>query len=72
MRRRRTRRLVSRRMDAVGEAIPSETAPEGTVSEVLAWVGDDQQRARQALEAEREGRQRETLLDKLERLTTQA
>jgi len=36
--------------------------PEGTVAEVLAWVGDDLDRRRAALEAEREGKRRKTLL----------
>jgi hypothetical protein len=35
---------------------------------VLAWVGDDPARARAALEAERAGRQRTTLVAELERL----
>lgn len=40
--------------------------PEGTIDEVLAWVGDDPDRAAQALQAEREGKQRATLISELE------
>jgi hypothetical protein len=42
--------------------------PEGTISEVLEWVADDARRAQVALDAEREGQQRSTLLAELERL----
>lgn len=40
--------------------------PDGTVGEVLDWVGDDPDRARQALEAERAGQNRSTLISELE------
>jgi hypothetical protein len=46
------------------------TAPSGTISDVLAWVGDDAQRARAALEAEQAGTQRSTLIAQLERIAT--
>jgi hypothetical protein len=65
MMRRRHRRLVA------GLTVGSpavETAPEGTAREVLAWVGDDPQRACTALEAEQAGRQRSSLIAELERL----
>lgn len=42
--------------------------PEGTRADVLAWVGHDPERARQALEAERAGKARSTLIDQLEAL----
>jgi hypothetical protein len=42
--------------------------PEGTRTQVLKWVGDDPERARRALQAEREGQQRSTLIAELERL----
>jgi len=44
--------------------------PAGSVSEVLAWVGEDQERAAAALEAEKTGHARKTLVAKLEELTT--
>lgn len=47
----------------------SSGVPEGTVAEVLDWVGEDPERARQALEAERAGQQRTTLTSQLEALT---
>jgi hypothetical protein len=40
--------------------------PDGTVTEVLAWVGDDPDRAEAALEAERLGAGRTTLMSRLE------
>lgn len=43
--------------------------PAGSVSEVLAWVGEDQERAAAALEAEKAGHARKTLVAKLEELT---
>jgi hypothetical protein len=64
MMRRHRRRLVAGL--TVGPAV--ETAPKGTAKEVLAWVGDDPQRARTALEAEQAGRQRSSLIAELERL----
>lgn len=46
----------------------SGDVPEGTVADVLAWVGDDPDRARQALAAEQDGQQRSTLITRLEEL----
>ena len=40
----------------------------GTVAEVLEWVGNDPERAQAALDAEREGAQRSTLIAQLESL----
>lgn len=42
--------------------------PTGTVEEVKEWVGDDPDRARQALEAERAGQNRSTLIAYLEEI----
>jgi hypothetical protein len=44
---------------------PSEV-PNGTVAEVLAWVGDDDLRRQSALTVERDGKRRATLLKALE------
>jgi hypothetical protein len=44
--------------------------PEGTVQEVLDWVGDDPTRAASALDAERNGQQRSTLMTKLEAIAS--
>ena len=60
-----------------GEADPSETpsaasddgVPDGTVDEVLAWVGDDPDKAARALDAEKSGKDRSTLVEALEGLT---
>lgn len=53
-----------------GEPQPSEGGasqpPDGTVNDVLDWVGDDPARAQQALEAERAGQNRSTLVAELE------
>lgn len=40
--------------------------PEGTVNDVLDWVGDDPDRAQEALDAERSGQNRTTLVSQLE------
>lgn len=40
--------------------------PEGTIAEVLAWVGDDRARASAALDAEYAGASRSTLISQLE------
>ena len=39
--------------------------PDGTVAEVLTWVGDNPQRRRRALQAELAGKNRKTLLNQL-------
>ena len=47
--------------------IPDDV-PDGTISEVLAWVGDDIVRAEAALQVELEGRRRKTLVDALDQI----
>jgi hypothetical protein len=54
--------------EAEAPAEPGEQVPDGTISEVLAWVGEDQDRARAAIAAEQEGRVRSTLINKLEQV----
>lgn len=44
---------------------PTNTVPDGTIDEVLDWVGDDEQRAEEALQAELAGKRRKTLVDRL-------
>jgi hypothetical protein len=48
-----------------------EPVPDGTVQEVLDWVGDDPDRAERALEAERLGDGRSTLISKLEAIASE-
>lgn len=43
---------------------PTEV-PQGTIAEVLAWVGDNDLRRQSALTVERAGKNRKTLIDKL-------
>jgi len=43
-----------------------DEVPNGTVQDVLDWVGDDSDRAQEALEAERAGQNRSTLITQLE------
>jgi hypothetical protein len=54
--------------DDAGEAgtVYQSEVPDGTVEDVKSWVGDDPERARQALEAERAGQNRSTLVTYLE------
>lgn len=42
------------------------TVPEGSIKEVLAWVGEDATKAQAALDAEKTGEKRTTLVSKLE------
>lgn len=47
---------------------PSLGVPEGTVDEIMEWVGDDPAKALRALEAETAGKARKSLIGKLEKL----
>lgn len=49
----------------------AEAALRGRVGDVLAWVGDDPERAQRALESEVSGKKRSTLITELERLAEQ-
>ena len=42
--------------------------PEGSVSVIMKWVGDDVEKAKAALAVETEGKARTTLIEKLEEL----
>ena len=42
-----------------------QAAPEGSIKEVLAWVGEDATKAVTALSAEKSGEKRTTLINKL-------
>jgi hypothetical protein len=50
--------------EAAGE--PTFDTQEATVADVLEWVGDDKGRAQVALDAERDGKQRTSLVTELE------
>lgn len=43
----------------------SEEVPVGTVDEILNWVGDDKDRAKAALKAEKSGKKRKSLIEEL-------
>lgn len=45
---------------------PASEVPEGTINEVMEWVGEDQDRAQTALDAELTDKGRKTLIDRLE------
>lgn len=47
----------------------SDGPPDGTVQDVLDWVGDDPDRAQTALDAEQAGQNRATLIAELEKRT---
>lgn len=49
---------------------PADSPPDGTVQEVLDWVGTDQARAQSALDAELAGQNRSTLVTQLEQIIT--
>ena len=44
---------------------PVDVVPDGSIGDILAWVGDDPARAELALEAELAGKRRKTLMDTL-------
>jgi hypothetical protein len=46
--------------------VEEQAVPEGSIKEVLAWVGDDTTKAQTALKAEKSGEKRTTLISKLE------
>lgn len=46
----------------------SDEAPEGTIKEVLDWVGEDADKAVEALTAEEAGERRKTLIKALEEI----
>jgi hypothetical protein len=53
------------RYEEVGDHTEVEEVPDGTVAEVLDWAGDDPDRRAAALDAERNGKQRKTVLEAL-------
>lgn len=55
----------------VAEKAPEEVVeevPTGSIKVVLAWVGDDAEKAQKALDAELTGDQRSSLISKLEEI----
>lgn len=60
------------RLDAPAEApVDPDAVPDGTVQQVLDWVGEDQAKAVKALEVEQAAeRPRSTLVDALQKLAT--
>ncbi len=51
------------------ESADDEAVPDGTIAEVLEWVDGDKGRAATALDAERSGKERSTLIEQLEDIT---
>lgn len=49
-------------------ATETETVPEGTIEELLNWVDGNKERAQLALDAEKDGKNRKTVLTKLEEI----
>lgn len=58
--------------DDEGSGVSPLVPPDGKVDDVVAWVDGDPARAAVALEAERAGKARKSLIDALEQLTTPA
>jgi hypothetical protein len=54
--------------ESVEEETEAQGVPEGPAAEVLEWVGDDKDRAKEALEAEESGQKRVGLTKKLKEL----
>ncbi len=55
---------------AGGDAEPGDPVPDGTVNDVLEWVGDDPERAVAALAFEQAGKVRVSLITALEEIAT--
>jgi hypothetical protein len=53
-------------VEAAPAVVENPEVPEGSIKTVLAWVGDDKTKAQAALDAEKEGQQRSTLIKELE------
>ena len=61
--------ILSQIEDGVLAFLPSSAPPEGSSKDVLDWVGDDQDKAREALAVERASDSpRSTLISELEKL----
>lgn len=58
--------------ETLPEAVEAEAVPEGKVSEILEWVGEDVERAVEALTAEEAGARRSTLIKALEEIIAAA
>lgn len=54
--------------ERVAPVAPEDLVPAGTVGETLDWVGSDPDRAQKALDAEKSGHKRKTLITKLEEI----
>ena len=56
------------RFQEQGRSVSTDDVPDGTIAEVLDWVGDDELRRVAALMAEQHesGKQRSTLIEKLD------
>jgi hypothetical protein len=52
--------------EAAPAVVEDPEVPEGSIKTVLAWVGDDKTKAQAALDAEKDGQQRSTLIKELE------
>lgn len=48
--------------------VEEATVPEGSIKDVLGWVGEDTTKAQQALDAEQAGEGRKTLISQLKNL----
>lgn len=59
--------------ELAAEAAQADTdVPEGTTNEIMAWVGDSTERAKNALDAENENdTPRKTLVSQLEKMTAE-
>jgi hypothetical protein len=52
--------------DSDDDSEEDDDVPDGTIQEVLEWVGDDSERAQRALQVERSGQNRSSLVSQLE------
>jgi hypothetical protein len=59
---------VVEQADGPAVDLDGDGVPDGTVAQVLGWVAEDPAKAAQALEAERAGKARATLVDALAKL----
>jgi hypothetical protein len=70
----KTKKAATKKVSAPEPAeVESDSVPEGTTKEILAWVGDDKERAASALDAEKANEKpRKSVVEPLEEMLAEA
>lgn len=59
------KKVVAKAVEKPADDEKSLEVPEGSISDIVDWVGDDKERAKLALEAEKAGKKRQSLMKTL-------